>query len=99
MVIKKEDYWDRDIAATVHRREPYISEFTKAHIVQTPHGYVIATIHIWPQSVHRRAITVLDFAFNGRLYTRSWQREWRPRTITTLAREFVADVVERPFDQ
>jgi hypothetical protein len=35
----------------------------------------------------------MEFVINGSLYTRSWQREWRPRTITTLAREFADDVV------
>jgi len=99
MTVKKGDYWDRDETAVINRREPYISEFTKMHFIQTPAGYVIATIHRWPQNVHRKAVTVLDFAFNGRLWTRQWEREWRPRTITTLAREFASDVANNNFNQ
>lgn len=92
----KDDYSDRDETAVPRRYQPYISEWTKGHIVQTPHGFVVCTIHIWPKG---GAITFMEFARNGRLYTRTWQREWRPRTITTLARQFVADVMKRPFAQ
>lgn len=92
----KDDYTDRDETAVLRRYQPYISEWTKSHIVKTPHGYVICTIDVWPNGW---AITFMEFVINGRLYTRSWQREWRPRTITTLAREFVADVIQRPENQ
>lgn len=95
MTVKKGDFWDRDGMATLHRRKPYISEFTEVHIIQTPRGYVIATIHRWPSNVQWKAVTLLDFVFNGRLWTRQWEREWRPRTITTLAREFVGDVTKQ----
>jgi hypothetical protein len=92
----KDDYFDRDETAVLYRTRPHDSEWTKTHIVRTPRGYVICTIHVWPKG---GATTFMEFALNGRLYTRSWQREWRPRTITTLAREFVADVIQRPFNQ
>ncbi|MCC6603072.1 MAG: hypothetical protein IT327_07675 [Anaerolineae bacterium] len=89
----KDDYFDRDETAVLRRIQPYNSEWTKTHIVRTPHGYVICTTHVWPKG---GAITHMEFVSSGRLCTRTWKREWRPRTITSLAREFVADVVKRP---
>jgi hypothetical protein len=45
-------------------------------------------------SVYRQADhTRLDFAFRGRLYIRTWEAYWGDRTISQIARQFVADVL------
>ena len=41
----KDDYFDRDETAVLYRTRPHDSEWTKTHIVRTPRGYVICTIH------------------------------------------------------
>ena len=53
----------------------------------TEHGLVTMEIYT------RDNFTRLEFAHDGRFYTRTWQRAWGKKTAVRLAREFAKQVV------
>lgn len=64
--------------------------------VDTKNGIVGVYAERFKSSVNGRVweYTGLNFIENGTNYTRVWQSQWQPRTISRLAREFANDVVE-----
>lgn len=57
--------------------------------VVTPHGYVTVLAYTYPD----RSLTRMDFIWNGRIYSRTFQKRYSKRYIVTLGRRFVEDVV------
>lgn len=70
--------------------------FIRMHRHVTPYGDYSMGDFVHPHGIvaiyQQDDITRLDYAYNGRLYIRSWPKEWGRRTICKLARQFVDDV-------
>ncbi|MCA9368161.1 hypothetical protein KC887_07965 [Candidatus Kaiserbacteria bacterium] len=55
-------------------------------IVATMYGLVGVDIYMFHE------YTQMEFAHNGRFYTRTWQRAWGKKTAVLLAREFAREI-------
>jgi hypothetical protein len=65
------------------------------HSISLPGGIVLAYVYrARPDGVR---YTVLKYALDGWAWNRSWRTEWRPRTITRLAREMVSEIRGRVY--
>lgn len=61
--------------------------------VKTGHG-IVAVIHSEPPRFKDHYGTCLEFVYDGRCYTRFYQKQYSARYLVTLCKEFAADVVE-----
>lgn len=82
--------WDYKISAPAHFAYQ-CSESHQDRYVTCPQGIVAVSVERFPHTSYTR----MEFAVNGRVYSRSWKREWGRKTITRLAREMAEDVMAR----
>lgn len=85
--------WNNEI--TRSERESCLSDdnYEFWHIV-TRVGYVVAFTLVFPKTDRFKGseYTRLMFAWDGSIYNRVWQKKWKPKTITRLANNMVADI-------
>ena len=69
------------------RRNP--DGWTDGEVV-TPNGIV----SVYAQDDEKFHLTRLDFAYEGTLYMRSWDKRYSPRGIVTKAYQFTQDIIK-----
>jgi hypothetical protein len=84
--VKMTDYWQSDYSVKSDWTWWRASNGIQHAFIATGYGLVAAEIYSGD------SYTRLSFAWNGRLYTRSWARAWGKKTAVRLAREFARHV-------